>query len=231
VKASAQQTGYIHALAKKAGMDEEARRGFLDRVAGVRSTTELSVAAAITVIDRLKPLAGEGSRADGAVSGLDSAVAGKLRALWIAAYDLGLVQDRTDRAMLTFLERQTGVSHTRFLTDPGQATAAIEALKSWLARDAGVAWPAKLPKKLGGRSKAELIVLSKRSVINAQWARLCDCAPTRPSSSFSATLLDAFVFGAGKTDWALLALVDYDRVQNAIGKKLRAALATKVPPQ
>jgi hypothetical protein len=42
--------------------------------------------------------------------------------------------------MIAFVKRQTGLDHTRFLTDAADAARAIEALKAMCAR-AGVVWP------------------------------------------------------------------------------------------
>lgn len=235
MNATSKQIGYIHSLATKAGMEDDAYRGFLQRVANVRSSKDLSIASANTVIDKLKQLAGVdgGHGVSGAVAGLNTPVAGKLRALWIAGYDLGLVKDRSDRAMLAFLERQSGVSHTRFLNEPGQATAAIEAIKIWLARDGKVEWPPREARKKDGKADFDEIAASKRAVIDAQWKRLVAlCAAPALNSRGLALSLDAYVGEtAGKDEWLALDLADYDRVQNALGRKLRAALAKMEPQQ
>jgi hypothetical protein len=71
---------------------------------------------------------------------LEGKFAGKLQALWIAGWNLGLVRDRDDRALLAFVKRQTGIDHTRFLRHGQDAMKAIEALKGWLERSGGVDW-------------------------------------------------------------------------------------------
>lgn len=225
--ATAKQIGLIHVLAGKAGMDDDTRRDFLQREAGVQSSKNLSAAAAARVIDRLKPLAGEATA--GAVAGLDTPVGGKLRALWIAGYDLGLVRDRTDRAMLGFLERQTGVSHVRFVREPGDATAAIEALKSWLARGGKVEWPAREPWKKDGKAEFDEIAASKRAVLDAQWRRLIDAgAIDNPGQEPAYVGLMHYAYRvAARRHWNEFGLADYDTVQRALGRKLRAALARK----
>ena len=229
--ASPAQIGAIHALAAKAGMDEDTRRDFLARETGARSSKALSMRQAARVIDKLKSLT-DGKPANGAVAGLDSPVAGKLRALWIAAYDLGLVRDRSDRAMLAFLERQCGVSHTRFLREPGQASSAIEALKSWLARDGKVKWSAREPWKKDGRADFDEIAASKRAVIDAQWLRLIEIGavtPFRTEDPFNE--LERYAAKVTwKHGWRAFDLADYDRVQNALGRKLRATLAKREAP-
>ncbi|WP_051357352.1 regulatory protein GemA [Azorhizobium doebereinerae] len=140
--ATAQQIGAIHGIARRLGLDTDTRRDVIAAVApGKRSCADLSKAEAIRVIDRLKALQGGASPARGAAD-LAGPYAAKLRALWLSGWHLGVVRDRTDTALLAFLERQTGLEHTRFLADAAAARRVIEALKAWLAREGGVEWPA-----------------------------------------------------------------------------------------
>lgn len=142
--ASARQIGAIHAIASKVGLDDDTRRDLIERETGKRSARDLSWAEAGRVIDCLKGLApartATAPTAKGAAS-LDGRYAGKLRALWISGWHLGVVHDRSDKALLSFVERQTGLSHLRFLHDPAEAALAIEGLKAWFAREANVDWP------------------------------------------------------------------------------------------
>ena len=71
---------------------------------------------------------------------LEGRFAPKLQALWIAGWNLGLIRDRDDRALIAFVKRQTGLDHVRFLRHGQDATKAIEALKGWLERSGGVDW-------------------------------------------------------------------------------------------
>lgn len=207
--ATRDQLAAIHVLKGKAGLDEDTYRDFLAKHAGQRSAKLLSRASAGTVIERLRDLAGDATKPKGAVAGLDTPLAGKLRALWIAGYNLGLVRDRTDRAMLAFLERQTGVSHTRFLSEAGQGTKAVEGLKAWLARDGGVRWP-------DGKQDGDALE-SRRAVLDAQWARLV----ALPRSVVSGGLFEFSRKVTGKTYLETLDADDLDAVQAALGRKLR----------
>ena len=63
----------------------------------------------------------------------------KLRALWISAWCLGVVRNRSDDALAAFIRRQAGIDAARWAT-PAQTAAAIEALKDWMERDGGVDW-------------------------------------------------------------------------------------------
>lgn len=208
MSATTSQIAMIHALKSRAGMDDDAYRDFLQAHFRASSSKQLSLAQAGAAIDRLKVMAGQAvPAAKGAVAGLDSAIGRKLRALWIAAHHLGLLHDRSDTALLSFLQRQTGVSHTRFLQHPSDATAAIEALKSWLARDGGVVWPT------DGDA-----VAAKRAVIEAQWRRLAGCG-VPPGTS-----LDDFAFKiARRAGWKAFEREHYEQVQQALGRKLRVA--------
>lgn len=155
--ASSAQIGAIHALAGRIGLTEAERRAFIARQAsGKISCRQLSGREAVRVIDGLKALQGGRGATD-----LAGPYAAKLRALWLSGWHLGVVRDRTDAALLAFLERQTGLEHTRFLADAAAARRVIEALKAWLAREAGVEWPA-------GSSADE----SKRAVWQAQRRRI-----------------------------------------------------------
>lgn len=218
------QLASIHVLAAKARMDDATYRDFLEGLTGHRSAKQLSAAQAGQVIDKLKEITGQGpALPKGAVSGLDTPLGAKLRALWIAGYNLGLVRDRSDRAMLVFVERQTGVSHTRFFTEPRQGSAAVEGLKGWLARN-GVSWPS-------DKDDADAVA-SRRAIIDAQWLKLVAHDPTLAFSSSDPMggLLPFAAKVAGKIGcfaltWAAFSTRDLDQVQAAIGRKLRAQLA------
>jgi hypothetical protein len=216
IAVSPQQITAIRTLASRAGLDDDTYRDLLQREAGVRSAKALSFTQAGRVIERLRASAGD-RRPDGAVTGLDSSVAKKMQALWLTGYNLGLIHDRTDRAMLAFLERQTGVSHTRFLASPSDATSAIEALKVWLRRDGGVNWPLK-PRG----AEADILDI-KRAVIEAQWQRLLDLGGRKP-------LADLAMLVSGLTDGLTFGELEshhYDDVQRALGRGIRAALQTR----
>ena len=136
------QTKAIHALRRQIPHYTDADyRAFLLREFKVDSSTKLSHAQAGRVIETLKTLAGQNGQLRRASATAEGPYAAKLRALWISAYNLGVVRSRDDKAMIAFVERQTKLAHTRFLVDPKDAARAIEALKSWIAREGGVAWP------------------------------------------------------------------------------------------
>lgn len=219
-KSTTSMKATIHVLKTKAGMDEETYRDFLFKEAGVRSSSDLSVTQSGRVIERLRELTGEGAGPRGAVPGLDGPIGRKLRALWIAGFDLGIIQNRTDKSMLAYLEKQTGVSHVNFLAEPRAGTSAIEGLKSWLARTGNVEWPKDSTDVIG----------AKRAVLNAQWMRLIELgavkrltekAPLHGLEDYAFKVVPAF------RRWDGMEPQHYDQVQNALGRKMRATMAMK----
>ena len=215
--ATREQLAAIHVLKAQARLDDETYRDFLERETGYRSAKLIAEPAAGKVIEKLRDLAG-GGKAAGAVAGLDTPLAAKLRALWIAGYNLGLVRDRTDRDF--FLERQTGVSHTKFLTDPRQGTQAVEGLKAWLARN-GVSWPSE-------KEDSEAIG-SRRAIIDAQWLKLMSLNAFATNDPLSDLLPFArrTVGIIGAPEWNEFGPHDLDRVQAAIGRRLRTAIGSE----
>ncbi len=210
----------IHVLKGQIGFDDDDYRDFLLKQTGVRSSKDLSVSQARRLIERMREIAGASGLARGAVAGLDGPIGSKLRALWISGHNLGIVRDRSDKAMLTYLERQTGVSHVKFLADAGAGAAAIEGLKSWLGRVGKVAWPA----------DSEDVIGTKRAVLNAQWRRLIDMGEVKPIGQAVDPMEDLEAY-AGRVvrqnRWESFRPIDYDEVQKALGNKLRGALARR----
>lgn len=129
----------IHALAKRAGLDDDARRAVMIAATGKSSSRDLTTAEAGRVIEQLRILAGA-VPADGALR-IEGPYAAKMRALWLSAWHLGITRDRTDRALAAFVRRQTGLDHPHWLREPAAASAVIEALRAWMTREAGVEWP------------------------------------------------------------------------------------------
>ena len=124
------QTRAIHAMRKKGMMDNQEYRALIEARFGKRSSADLSDGEAARLIDELRVVTGAGPSTGRAVGKTASGkYAPVLRALWIAAWHLGLAKSRDDAALLAFVQRQTGLSHLRFLTDPADAAKAIEGMK------------------------------------------------------------------------------------------------------
>ncbi|MBL8575106.1 MAG: regulatory protein GemA [Hyphomicrobiaceae bacterium] len=216
--ASAAQRGLIHALSKQAGLGEGERRELLRTIAGVSSTTELSGGGAAAVIDRLKELSSWQSPTKGAIR-LDGPYAGKIRATWITGHQLGMVRDRTDAAMLAFVLRQTGISHTRWLRDADAARKVVEALKGWIERESGWAYDDALT-PLG----------HKLTILRAQWARLIRLG-LRPRAGNADWALEGYAAATvGRTNLMTLgdlAEAEADQVIAALGRKIHKLQAGK----
>lgn len=120
---------------KQLGFEEEDKRDLYERMTGERSLRAMNPNQKQAVLAELNRL---GFEQKPGKSKLTGDYAPKLQALWLSAYNLGIVRDRTDKALLAFVKRQTGIDHTRFLHHQDDAAKAIEALKSWMTREADV---------------------------------------------------------------------------------------------
>ncbi|WP_020179807.1 regulatory protein GemA [Methylopila sp. M107] len=168
-RASTAQIRRIHVLARNAGLDEDTRRDLMQRETGRRSSSELDLRQAIKVIDVLQKLPGAQAaparRKVGGALKLEGPYVAKIRALWISGWHLGVVRERSDTAMVAFIERQTHIQNTRWLRDPADARKVIEALKSWLARVAHVDWSG--AEDDGGADAKRAVYLAIRRALTA----------------------------------------------------------------
>jgi len=198
----------LHVLKGQMGLDDGDYRDMLETQFGKRSSTALSIAELETVVKRLGDATQTAPRMTGPY-------APKLRALWLSAWNLGVVRNRSDDALVAFVKRQTGLEAVRWLRDAGAAAKAIEALKSWMVREAGVNWAAHPHNP-------------RAAVVDAQWRALCTMG-----------VIKELAFGGGldgqltkygeavtaKTSRATYTEEDWDAIIAALGKKLRFELA------
>ena len=161
--ASTAQIRKIHALARDLRIDEDTRRALMERETGKTSSKQLDIVEAKKVIDAMgrSAPAVAAPKAKGALI-LDGTFVPKIRALWISGHMLGVVREKTDRSMVAFVLRQTGVMSERWasktLEDPAAARKVIEALKKWLERDAGVVWKDEDPDGEGAKRAVYLAI-------------------------------------------------------------------------
>lgn len=158
----------IHVARKQLGLDEDAARDLYQRETGKRSLREMSPAEQNRIVEALRR-AGF-TRAEKPLQGR---FAKKLQALWLDAWHLGLIADRRDSALIAFVKRQTGIDHPRFVLDAGDAAKAIEALKSWMTREAGVDWSE-------GNHVVDWMRLPAAKVAVAQWSILANAGAVEP---------------------------------------------------
>lgn len=112
----------------------------------------------------------------------------KFNALWLSAHALGIVRNPSEDALIAFVERQTGISHVNWVRDARDASRAIEALKAWMTREAGVEWPK------ASESDARA---AKVAVIAAQHRLLGFAGPYVDSPANSSAQLDKIIAGLG----------------------------------
>lgn len=129
----------IYVGCKQLGIEEDDRRDLFERVTGKRSLREMNPKELDTVVSELRSK-GFKQVSKGSRSKLQGPFAKKMQALWIAAYNLGLIRNKNDDALMAFIKRQTKLDHSRFLRYAEDADKAIEALKGWMAREANVDW-------------------------------------------------------------------------------------------
>ncbi len=141
----------MHVAKRELGLDDDDYRVVLRRVTGKNSAKEMTTVEQHRCMAEFRRLGFADKR------GLDGPYAKKLQALWLSAWHLGIVRNRDDAALSAFVERQTGIPRVRWLRDGYSASRAIDGLKAWIAREAGVVWP----------SSSDPIAL-KRAVIDAQ---------------------------------------------------------------
>lgn len=203
MSAPAQVTA-IHTLRRKIpGFSDADYRAHLKDVYGVTSCKQLNFVQAAGLIAELAKMAPQQAFRRGSAARVSGQYGRALQALWIAAWNLGVVEKRDDRALLAFVERQTGLSHTRFLHDAGDARKAIEGLKAWIAREGKVSWP-----------KNRSLLARKHAIVEAQAAIMRERLPTFDPQAFGA--LQGYGASLDAYDEDML-----DRLSAAIGRTIR----------
>lgn len=123
----------IHVAKRDLGIEENDYRSLLHLVTGKSSLRQMNSAEQSRVLDAL------GARGARKKEPLPGPYGAKLQALWLSGWNLDLIRNATDEALLAFVREQTKIDHTRFLRDAADARKAVEALKKWLQRG-GVNW-------------------------------------------------------------------------------------------
>lgn len=198
----------IHVLKRQAALDEASYRDLMERETGKRSAKDLSAAeraAFIGALNRLQP-------APERVSPTTGAYGKKLQALWIAGYNLGVIDNRSDRALRAFLKRQTGLDHSRFLRNPQDADKAIEALKDWIRRKTGNPGLFRIEAGL-----PEVYNDPRFQVVLHLWSELV-ALEAAPGSTLTGYLMET----CGQGDPAALSGADWIALQNTLGQLRRS---------
>ena len=206
----------IHSSFRAAGIvEDDDKRALYQRVTGKTGLTVMSDREKDAVADELRRLGATSSGGSAKAKGLQGKFAKKLQALWIAAWNLGLVRDRRDSALIAFVHRQTGLDHVRFLHHADDAKKAIEALKDWMRREARVGY--------GNTNGQEWLSLDGAKVAWAQWRILNPGADLIVRKGFDAEAI-RLAGRSGDAQWlADLKDADWRRVMNTLGERVRAA--------
>ncbi|MEY9717880.1 hypothetical protein ABIA22_000370 [Sinorhizobium fredii] len=206
----------IHVAKKQLGLDDDTYRAKLTNITGKASAkdmTEEERQKVLTVFRNEGFRPAESARRPDGRQKLTGRFAAKLQALWIAGYNLGIVENRDDAALIAFVKRQTGIDHVRFLKFPEDARKAVEALKAWIAREGGVEWSN--VEAFSDYARAE-----GYKIAWAQWRKLNPYA----------TSTDAFRAAVAELTGAPVERCDKDgwiTVMNAFGRRIRAASKRK----
>lgn len=201
----------IHVAKKTLGLDDDTYRAKLHLITGKTSARDLTEGERERVLAefRRNGWRPEARRADGRQK-LTGKYAAKLQALWIAAYNLGIVRNRDDAALVAFVKRQTGIDHVRFLSSGPDAARAIEAMKSWLTREAAVDWG----------QRAGVMPYQNEAwyrVIQAQWRILTGTSDRIALSIEIERILGCTALGRNLDGKSA------QRVMNTLGRRIRAA--------
>lgn len=199
-------TKAIYAGIRAVGIaEEDDRRAFYERVTGKRRLRDMTPSDKDSVVTELRRL---GFKAEGRRK-LTGPFAKKIQALWISAWNLGLVRSRDDAALLAFVKRQTGLSHTRFLQDAKDAARAIEALKGWIERETGL--------RLDDPDVPDWMTDYNARVAWTQWEMIEPGARPSVRGGFD----DAVAKISGKPSINRLGRIEWRAVANAFGDRLR----------
>lgn len=207
----------IHVARKQLDLDDDVYRAKLVAITGKASTKDMTEGERLQVLDAFRK-AGFQPAPGRKITGrrkLDGKFAKKLQALWIAAYNLGVVDDREDKAMLAFVKRQTSLDDTRFLHHADDARAAIDGLKGWLARVAKVSF--------GNTNGQDWLAADGAKIAWAQWRLLHPGADLIVRKGFDAAVYE--MIGARRVHLGELKGSEWQAVMNALGERVRAQKA------
>lgn len=200
----------MHVAKKQLGLDDDTYRAVLVRVTGKASAKDMTEAERNQVLAEFRRQGFAKSDTAAGRKLLQGRFATKLQALWIGAWNLGLVENRSDQALVAFVKRQTGIDHVRFVRDPADAAKAIEALKAWTARAAGVDWSV-------GNHLPDWMREPGAQIAIAQWHILY------PGPAFHIAAFRAFVQKQAGKPSSCMEGQDWQPVMNVLGEMIRRA--------
>ena len=169
----------VHARARELGIEAEDRKVMQARVTGHASCRDMSAAdlrAVLAEFDRVGasgPGDGMGNDERRRDRVPDSPHKAKLWALWLSGWHLGVVRKPTEKALVAFIKRQTGLDAAAWAHDTRETGKAVEGVKDWLAREAGVDCSPY------ATADGEAVDNPRARVLEAQWRILADLGRVR----------------------------------------------------
>lgn len=188
----------IHIAKKDLGLDDDTYRAVLRRVTGRDSAKGLTAGRLIAVIEEFKRLGWQPPTRGGSRPLGDGVQEAKIRALWLALWNMGAVENPSEAALGVYVKRIAGVDAPRFLR-ANDARRVIETLKQWGAR-VGIDWG--------------VSVDPRRCLFEAQRARL----------ALGRDQVACICYGLGVPRIpAMCGPADLDRLSNELGRRIREA--------
>ncbi|GLR51250.1 regulatory protein GemA [Shinella yambaruensis] len=210
----------MHVARKQLDLDEDVYRAKLVAITGKSSAKDMTEAERQKVLGEFRRIGFQPARGRStARRQLTGKYAKKLQALWIAAYNLGLVDDRDDQAMLAYVKRQTGLDDTRFLHHADDGRAAVEGLKGWLRREADVMF--------GTSNGYEWLAHDGAKIAWAQWRILHPDACLMVRKGFDQAVSE--ILGIRLVWLGDVKPSQWQTVMNAFGPRVRAARKAGTP--
>jgi len=132
------QIAKIKIAKKDLGMDDETYRDMLELVTGKRSAADLDFSQRNAVLHHLEIKLGWKPKRKkvGPKKRRVTSQADKIRALWIELHELGIVRDKSESALMTYVRRMTNGKYAApQFCDAATASRMIETLKKWKHRE------------------------------------------------------------------------------------------------
>lgn len=207
-------TAAIHVAQKQLGLDDDTYRDLLQLVTGKRSSKDMTPAEREKVLDEMRRRGFDEGKLKGRRKPLEGKYAKKLQSLWIAGWNLGIIRNRDDRALIQFVEGRTGIRHPNWLHHAEDGKKAVEALKDWLKRDGGVVW--------GTSNGYDFLTHDNGKIAWAQYRKLVPGATLMGNSSgFRREVMALMPDAYPGMPIGVLKRADWRRVMNAFGERIR----------
>ena len=208
----------IHVMARSLGLDADARHDLQEQVTGKRSLTDMDDTELQAVRASLR---GRENRSGDRDRLPNTPSTAKLRALWISGWHLGVVHDRSDRALAAFVRRTLGIESASWSFRGGGKV--VEALKLWLARPVGnggggVQWT-----EDGSGRPSQRPEVARGDVLRAQWRRMWDLGLARTPHAGALEEYVARLLKVGARSVETLTAAQADVAIRHFGERIRKA--------